>query len=500
MPEFVPPDRRLAPTQAFLTLMSGSDKTQGVVGLSRVGPDLAQRLANAYLVEVKAETGNELELQGIELTPQRSNAELDAYRERCAELASGPPGQPFTQERQVAQHLREIFWLVPVALARKLHDCGHYAAALDWYQTVFAYHLPQGQRFVYHGLALEQTTQSTFARTPLWLSFVEELNPHFTARNRNGAYTRFTVMSIVECFLAFGDSEFARNAPDSNARARALYQNAADLLDLDEVVPESGPTVPFPVNPVWQALRARAGIGLAKIHAGLNIAGQLEIATSATDNVLPTVYRYGVIVERAKTLLSIAEQLESAYLSALRAARRRQLRLARRRSRPARCTRHAQGSDPADRRRDQRRRTGRTAARTAPRFSSAPTTSGSRTASTSGRRPPELSIGASAVFQQAAVLTLALATTQETGKTAISFGILGNPGAALGQLLQAQAGAASSFSQFAQMTAGFRDGNRTGNSTAAWPPRTSTSPTGRSPRHRSSRTSPSPISRWRSCR
>ncbi len=147
---------------------------------------------------------------------------------------------------------------MPVALARKLHGCGHYAAALDRYRIVVAYHLPPDQRFIYHGLALEQTTEWTFARTPLWLSFVAELNPHFTARSRNGAYTRFTVMSIAECFLDFADSQFASNTPDSNARARALYQSAADLLDLPEVVPESGPTVPFPVNPVWQALRARA--------------------------------------------------------------------------------------------------------------------------------------------------------------------------------------------------------------------------------------------------
>ena len=52
----------------------------------------------------------------------------------------------YTEERQIPQHVREIFWLVPVALARKLHDCGHYAAALDWYQTVFAYQLPRGPK------------------------------------------------------------------------------------------------------------------------------------------------------------------------------------------------------------------------------------------------------------------------------------------------------------------------------------------------------------------
>ena len=135
--------------------------------------------------------------------------------------------------------------------------------------------------------------------------------------------------------------------------ARALYQSAADLLDLPEVVPESGPTVPFPVNPVWQALRARADIGLAKIHAGLNVAGQVELAPSATDNVLPSVYRYGVVVDRAKTLVSIAQQLESSYLSALERldAANYDLLNADRDLRVAQGTAHR--SDPAGPRRDQ---------------------------------------------------------------------------------------------------------------------------------------------------
>ena len=454
-PEFVPPDRRLAPTQAFLTLMSGSEKAQGLVTLSRVGPDLAQRLANTYLDQVKVETGNELELQDIELTPRRSNAELDEYRERCAELASGPPGQPpFTQEQQIPQHLREIFWLVPVALARKLHDCGHYAAALDWYQTVFAYQLPQDQRFVYHGLALEQTTQSSFARTPLWLSFVNELNPHFTARNRKGAYTRFTVISIVECFLAFADSEFARNTPDSNARARALYQNAADLLDLKEVVPESGPTVPFPVNPVWQALRARAGIGLAKIHAGLNIAGQLEIATSATDSVLPTVYRYGVVVERAKTLVSIAQQLESAYLSALERldAANYDLLNADRDLRVAQGTLTAQtlrvdaatsGVEQAELQRDRAQ------------IQYGTYDEWIKDGLSTWEEGTLDAIGASALFQQLAVAALGFSVIHESGKSGVTLGLLGDPGGTLGHMLQAEAGVASSLAQFAQTKAGF---------------------------------------------
>src|SRR5262245_54538158 len=456
-PEFVPPDRRLAPTQAFLTLMSGSDRARGLVALSRVGPDLAQTLAETYLEHVKAEIRNEdaNALKDIALTPRRSNAELVQYRDDCAKLASGLPGQPpYTQERQIPQHLREIFLLVPVALARKLHDCGHYAAALDWYRTVFAFQLPEEQRLIYHGLALEKETQSTFARSPVWLSFVNQLNPHLTAQNRNRAYTRFIVMSIVDCFLAFAHSEFARNTPDSNARARALYQNAADLLDLDEVVPESGPTVPFPINPVWQALRKQASIGLAKIHTGLNIAGDHELTSSATDTVLPSVYRYGVGVERAKTLVSIAQQLESAYLSALERldAANYDLLNADRDLRVAQGTLTAQslrvdaainGVQQAELQRD----------RAQIQFGTY-----DQWINDGLSRWEEKTldaIGASAVFQQLAVVALGLSVIHETGKTGVTLGLLGDPGGTLGHMLQAEAGAASSLAQYRQTKAGF---------------------------------------------
>jgi hypothetical protein len=454
VPEFVAPDRRLAPTQAFLTLMSGTEKVQGLVALSRVGPDLAQRLADTYLEQVRAETGS-AELDDVVLTQRRSNAELSEHRRRCTALTSAPPGQPpFTQERQIPQHLREIFLLVPLALARKLHDCGHYAAALDWYGSVFAPQLPQDQRLIYHGLVLESATQSDFARTPVWLTFVDLLNPHFTSQHRNRAYTRFTVMSIVECLLGFADSEFARNAPDSSARARALYQNAADLLDLPEVAPESGPTVPFPVNPVWQALRARADIGLAKIHAGLNIAGELDIATSATDNVLPTVYRYGVIVERAKTLVSIAQQLESAYLSALERldAANYDLLNADRDLRVAQGTLTAQslrvdaavsGVEQAELQRDRAQ------------IQFGTYDQWIQDGLSSWEEDTLDAIKASAIFQQLAVVALGFSVIHESGKTGATLGLLGDPGGTLGHMLQAEGGVASSAAQFAQTKAGF---------------------------------------------
>src|SRR5262249_48592063 len=156
-------------------------------------------------------------------------------------------------------------------------EAGHFTTALDWYQTVFAFQLPGDQRFVYHGLRLEQQTVSSFTRLPDWLSVVRELNPHFTARQRRGAYTRYTIHCIAECFLAYADSEFTQSDPDSNARALALYQAAADLLALPEVQPETGTQagtgdqIPYPQNLHWRSLVRAADVGRSRIHAGLNI-------------------------------------------------------------------------------------------------------------------------------------------------------------------------------------------------------------------------------------
>jgi Tc toxin complex TcA C-terminal TcB-binding domain/FG-GAP-like repeat len=59
---------------------------------------------------------------------------------------------------------------------------------------------------------------------------------------------------------------------------------------------------------------AGAQAGLAKIHCGLNIAG---VSDTGYETALPSQYRYSVLVERARNLVAIAQQVEAAYLSAL---------------------------------------------------------------------------------------------------------------------------------------------------------------------------------------
>jgi len=232
-----------------------------------------------------------------------------------------------TDPSSVPQYLREVFWLVPMAIALRLQEDREYLAALDWFQSVYAFNLPSANRKIYRGLTLEESITSAFVRVPEWLT--KELNPHVIVRTstagttlvgRKDVYTRFTVMSIVRCFLAYADLEFSKNVAESIARARTLYETAIDLLGLPDVRPETGPTIPFPANPVWDSLQLHALSNLAKIHNGMNIAGVLAVVPLASGSptvFLPSQYRYAVLVERAKNLVGIAQQVESAFLAAL---------------------------------------------------------------------------------------------------------------------------------------------------------------------------------------
>ena len=139
--------------------------------------------------------------------------------------------------QDIPAYPREIFYFVPVALALQLQKSGQYLAALDWFRVVYAYDLPTNKRKIYHGLKLEHNSMPapsvTYQRNVFWLN--EPLNPHMIVSTRNDAYTRFVVISLVRCFLEFADAEFTRDTNESLPRARPLYMQALDVLDIPEM-------------------------------------------------------------------------------------------------------------------------------------------------------------------------------------------------------------------------------------------------------------------------
>ena len=298
---------------------------------SEVTPADARQLAKKYLEDLKKDyAARNIQLPAPFLTPlvpPKPFEITDQYTQSdLLKLALRSKGLMFDGDLdEYPAYLREVFYFVPIALALQLQRSGEYLAALDWFRVVYAYDLPVNQRKIYFGLLREHNPtpdpSPTYQRTVFWLA--ESLNPHDIASTRSDVYTRFVVTSLVRCFLEFADAEFTQDTNESLPRARSLYMQALDLLSLPEMQPPV--VVGLSPNPVVASLAFHAQVNLAKLHSGRNIAGlqrQLELAPQAGQApaaraLHPTPYRYSALIDRAKHLVTIAQQVEVAYLTAL---------------------------------------------------------------------------------------------------------------------------------------------------------------------------------------
>jgi hypothetical protein len=238
--------------------------------------------------------------------------------------------------KQLPSYLAEVFYFVPMYLALQLQQSGEYQVALDWFRLVYGYDqplLPTDQRKVYFRLVLEETIATSYVRGFDWL---RQLYPHeVIAPTRRNAYTRFTLLSMIRCFLDFADSEFARDTEESLPLARDLYLSGSELLKLPELEPQPEAEA-FQPNPIVGALVDRATTSLFKLRNNLTIAGLRrqssgaigsgtalsvvaggQIALPAPPAPEPTPYRYSALMDRAKQLVQLAQQVEGSYLAAL---------------------------------------------------------------------------------------------------------------------------------------------------------------------------------------
>lgn len=315
------------PSQAYADLVARLRETP------RLSPAQARAEAAAYLADLRAEVAlpSQLMQSTFTITDELTEAQL-AERRTLIQTLFGAVTDPHL----APNYLKEVFYFVPMLLARQLQQVRQFLAALDWYQTVYAYNLKVSDRKIYRGLVLEESITTQYQRTLDWL--LEGLNPHDVVVVRANAYTRFTLLSLVRCFLEYANSEFARDTTESIPRARALYVTALDLLDLPEM--QHDEDSPFPANPVLGSLRLNAELNLFKLRSGRNFAGMkrqtaLTVPRSVSISALPaigegglpavpgaltfhpTAYRYSALIERAKQLVAIAQQVEGVYLAAL---------------------------------------------------------------------------------------------------------------------------------------------------------------------------------------
>lgn len=252
---------------------------------------------------------------GVPLS-QEELLELQKVQEKKFEDLTDPSG--------IEDDSKQKLFFVPIQVALQLQKSGEYLAALDWFRIVYAYDLKRGKRKIYYGLVLEEDLELKTQRTLTWL--LDGLNPHRivnVSSRRPNAYTRFTLLSLVRCLLDFADSEFARESAESIPHARDLYITALEQLDHPALqLPKNDKDNPFPPNNLPVSLRQHAETNLHKLRQGQNIAGMQLPTTFEAGTLDPelrqaTSYRYPVLIERAKQLVSIAQQVEANYLSAL---------------------------------------------------------------------------------------------------------------------------------------------------------------------------------------
>lgn len=303
----------------------------------QITPQLARNAATTYLDAVEGNQQIRDALNNLNGNWKADTFVLDESMEETDLLARAAAIQTLLISNNGTQplqrYLTELFYFVPMHLALQLHQVGQYTAALDWFRTVYGYNLPVGQRKVYYGLTQEETIPSVYQTTDQWLRTT--LNPHDIAPQRAGAFTRFTIISIVRCFLDYADAEFSTENGETIARARTFYLGALGLLDsADMRLPNTNddPAVHFGFasNPQPQVLRMHAAMNLFKLRDGRNIAGMQRQVTSyasqnrvliseaaAASSLQPTPYRYSTLIDRAKQLVALAQQMEERYLSAL---------------------------------------------------------------------------------------------------------------------------------------------------------------------------------------
>lgn len=153
-------------------------------------------------------------------------------------------------------YVKEFLYFVPLQIALQLTQTGHYLEALSWYRTIYDYTRPIGERKIYYGLIAEENIENIFERTQDW--FEDPLNPHTVAGVRQHSYTRYTIMCIVQCLLAYADAEFTSDTSETVPRARELYEQALGLLRLitpqnncpaDDIIASFSES---DIDPIWQ--------------------------------------------------------------------------------------------------------------------------------------------------------------------------------------------------------------------------------------------------------
>ncbi|MDP3558334.1 MAG: hypothetical protein Q8T03_13260 [Bacteroidota bacterium] len=134
----------------------------------------------------------------------------------------------------VKELMYEAFYFVPMLLALDQQKRGQFDSALSWYRSVYDYTMyGQSTRKIFYGLKLEETIANSYTQNAGWL--LDPLNPHLIAQTRTNAYTKYTIMNIVQCMFAYADRQYTMDTIETLPIARKLYTTALELLRVREI-------------------------------------------------------------------------------------------------------------------------------------------------------------------------------------------------------------------------------------------------------------------------
>src|SRR5690554_1046223 len=240
--------------------ISINDITNGVFinNLRRIAPIFKQTHHHGgFAVEAysnKIAIGTKLELENNELTsshkfgltiekeshiPIQSADCINDYDLRIQNIKkhlranlSSPQGNPigdFIRTNNTKAYLYEAYYFVPMLIALDQQQRGQYEEALAWYRSVYDYaNNINSRRKIFYGLKLEQSIANVYQRPADWL--LDPLNPHSIAETRANVYTKYTLMNIIQCMIAYADREFTIDTIETVPRARKLYAEALALM------------------------------------------------------------------------------------------------------------------------------------------------------------------------------------------------------------------------------------------------------------------------------
>lgn len=206
--------------------------------------DTRQRLYSAKLPEALPTTNycalipekvSEISIESADCIKDMNSrkANIEAKLKRNMNPPQGSGGW-LKRPDSVRELLYESYYFVPMLIALDQQKRGQYISALSWYRSVYDYtNSIVNQRKIFYGLKLEETILNVFSQADGWL--LDPLNPHLIAQTRAGAYTKYTLINIIQCINGYADREFTLDTIETVPIARKLYSEALDLLKVKEL-------------------------------------------------------------------------------------------------------------------------------------------------------------------------------------------------------------------------------------------------------------------------